>query len=66
VLVIPALSFIALLNDARKCLVSVVQDSLLSAVNEGEKKFRNLVNSALSVGQSEFLSPYLKVKIENI
>jgi hypothetical protein len=26
-----------------------VQDSLLSAVNEGEKKCRNFVNSALSV-----------------
>jgi predicted ABC-type ATPase len=29
-----------------------VQDSLLSAVNEGEKKCRNFVKSALSVGQS--------------
>jgi hypothetical protein len=28
-----------------------VQDSLLSAVNEGEKKCRKFVNSALSVGQ---------------
>jgi hypothetical protein len=28
-----------------------VQDSLLSAVNEGEKKCRNFVKSALSVGQ---------------
>ena len=41
-----------------------VQDSLLSVVNEGEKKCRNFVNSALSVGQS--VSLYLKVKIENI
>ena len=29
-----------------------VHDSLLSAVNEGEEKCRNFVNSALSVGQS--------------
>jgi hypothetical protein len=35
-----------------------VQDYLLSAVNEGEKKCRNFVNSALSVGQSvSFYSP---------
>jgi hypothetical protein len=32
-----------------------VQDYLLSAVNEGEKKCRNFVNSALSVGQCELL-----------
>ena len=32
-----------------------VHDSLLSAVNEGEEKCRNFANSALSVGQSEFL-----------
>ena len=43
-----------------------VQDSLLSAVNEGEKQCRNFVNSALSVGQSvSFYSP-ISVKIENI
>jgi hypothetical protein len=35
-----------------------VQDSLLSALNEGEKKCRNFVNSALSAGQSvSFYSP---------
>jgi hypothetical protein len=43
-----------------------VQDSLLSAVNEGEKKSRNFVSNALSVGQSvSFYSP-ISVKIENI
>ena len=43
-----------------------VQDSLLSAVNEGEKKCRKFVNSALSVGQSvSFYSP-ISVTIENI
>jgi hypothetical protein len=37
-----------------------VQDSLLSAGSEGEKKCRNFVNSALSVGQSvHFNSPIL-------
>ena len=42
-----------------------VQDSLLSAVNEGEKKFRNLVNSALSVGQSvSFYRPISKSKLK--
>ena len=43
-----------------------VQDSLLSAVNEGEKKSRNFVNSALSVGQSVSLYSPISVKIENI
>ena len=43
-----------------------VQDSLLSAVNKGEKKCRKFVNSALSVGQSvSFYSP-ISVTIENI
>jgi hypothetical protein len=38
---------------------------LLSAVNEGEKKCRNLVNSALSVGQSvSFHSPISKSKLK--
>jgi hypothetical protein len=32
-----------------------VQDYLLSAVNESEKKCRNFVNSVLSVGQCELL-----------
>jgi hypothetical protein len=32
-----------------------VQDYLLSAVNESEKKCRNFVNSALPVGQCELL-----------
>ena len=42
-----------------------VQDSLLSAVNEGEKKCRNFVNSALSVGQSvSFYSPISKSKFK--
>jgi hypothetical protein len=42
-----------------------VQDSLLSAVNEGEKKCRNFVNSALSVGQSvHFYSPFSKSKLK--
>ena len=38
-----------------------VQDSLLSAVNEGEKKCRKFVNNALSVVQSvSFYSPISK------
>jgi hypothetical protein len=42
-----------------------VQDSLLSAVNEGEKKGRNFVNSALSVGQSvSFYSAISKSKLK--
>ena len=42
-----------------------VQDSLLSAVNEGEKKCRNFVNSVLSVGQSvSFYSPISKSKLK--
>ena len=41
-----------------------VQDSLLSAVNEGEKKCRNFVKSALSVGQFViFYSPISKSKL---
>ena len=43
-----------------------VQDSLLSAVNEGEKKCRNFVNSALSVGQSASLYSPISVTIEHI
>jgi hypothetical protein len=44
-----------------------VQDSLLSAVNEGEKKCRNFVKSALSVGQSvNFYSPISKSKLKTI
>jgi hypothetical protein len=42
-----------------------VQDSLLSAVNEGEKKCKNFGNSALSVGQSvSFYSPISKSKLK--
>jgi hypothetical protein len=42
-----------------------VQDSLLSAVNEGENKCRNVVNSALSVGQCvHFYSPISKSKLK--
>ena len=42
-----------------------VQDSLLSAVNEGEKKGRNFINSALSVGQSvHFYCPISKSKLK--
>ena len=42
-----------------------VQDSLLPAVNEGEKKCRNFVNSDLSVGQSvSFHSPISKSKLK--
>jgi hypothetical protein len=42
-----------------------VHDSLLSAVNEGEEKCRNFVNSALSVGQSvSFYSPISKSKLK--
>jgi hypothetical protein len=42
-----------------------VQDSLLSAVNEGEKKCRKFVNSALSVGQSvSFYSPISKSQLK--
>ena len=42
-----------------------LQDSLLSAVNEGEKKCRNCVNSALSVGQSaSFYSFISKSKLK--
>ena len=41
-----------------------VHDYVLSAVNEGEKKCRNFVNSALSVGQSvSFYSPISKSKL---
>jgi hypothetical protein len=43
VLVIPALNTSTGMHATRE-----VQDSLLSAVNEGEKKCRNFVNSALS------------------
>ena len=42
-----------------------VQDSLLSAVNEGEKQCRSFVNSALSVGQFvSFYSPNSKSKLK--
>jgi hypothetical protein len=42
-----------------------VQDSLLSAVNEGEKKCRKSVNSALSVVQSvSFYSPISKSQLK--
>jgi hypothetical protein len=42
-----------------------VQDSLLSAVNEGEKNCRKFVNSALSVGQSVcFYSPISKSQLK--
>jgi Txe/YoeB family toxin of Txe-Axe toxin-antitoxin module len=96
VLVIPALSFIALLNDARKCLVSVqdeeqvqaivnhlnetmtdpfdievhppylmnistgmyatreVQDSLMFAVNEEEKKFISPISQNQSTSENNF------------
>jgi hypothetical protein len=44
-----------------------VQDYLLSAVNEVEKKRRNFVNSALSVGQSvSFHSPISQSKFKNL
>jgi hypothetical protein len=42
-----------------------VQDHLLSAVNEGEIKCRNFVNSALTVGQSvSFHSPISKSQLK--
>jgi len=42
-----------------------VQDSLLSAVNEGEKKCRHFANSGLSLGQSvTFYSPFSKSKLK--
>jgi hypothetical protein len=42
-----------------------VEDSLLSALDEGEKMCRNFVNSALSVGQSvSFYSPISKSKLK--
>jgi hypothetical protein len=42
-----------------------VHDSLLSAVNEGEKKGRKFANSALSVGQSVSLySPISKSQLK--
>ena len=42
-----------------------VQDSLLSAFNEGEKKCRKFVNSALSVVQSvSFYSPISKSQLK--
>ncbi|CAC5420189.1 unnamed protein product [Mytilus coruscus] len=44
---------------------SEVQDSLLSAVNEGENMYRKFVNSALSVDQiRSFYSPITKSKLK--